>query len=104
MCARTCDHAREGRDVIHIYMKVNKEQASHFRKAVGHYQCTPEEVILMKAAYEADPEGAAICFAAIAFHVDLVTGPVAETERTITGEQFLKLGELSRELEPVDAQ
>lgn len=85
-------------------MKVNKEQASNFNEGVRHYQCTPEEVAEMKAAYERDPDGAAICFAAIAFHVDLVTGPAAATERTITGEQFLKLGALSRELEPADAQ
>lgn len=96
--AITRAQGRDGRTC----MKVNKEKASHFNKAVGHYQCPPEEVAEMKAAYERDPEGAAVCFAAIAFHVDQMTGPAIEPEHTLTGEQFLKLGELSRETESAD--
>jgi hypothetical protein len=53
----------------------------------------------MKAAYERDPEGAAICFAAIAAHLDLVAAPTAEPEHTLTGEQFLKLGVVAKEME-----
>lgn len=80
-------------------MKVNKEQAIHFNKTAHFYQCPPEEVVEMKAAYERDPESAAICFAEMAAHVDLVVAQVAEHERALTGEQFLKLGRLAREME-----
>ncbi|HKQ24113.1 MAG TPA: hypothetical protein VJT81_06690 [Burkholderiales bacterium] len=80
-------------------MKVNREEAANFAKAVGHYQVQLDEVLLMKAAYERDHEGAAICFAAIAFHVDRMTARPLEKESSINGEQFLKLGAMARELE-----
>lgn len=79
-------------------MKVNREQASHFKTVVGHYRCSPEEVTEMKAAYERDPEGAAICFAAIAAEVILINGP-EQPEHSINGEQFLKIGETARQLQ-----
>ena len=80
-------------------MKVNRKEAAYFNRVVGHYGCSPEEVVEMKAAYERDPEGAAMCFAAIAFHVDQMAGPAHEPEHTLTGEQFLKLGEVAREMQ-----
>jgi hypothetical protein len=80
-------------------MKVGKEQAEHFRAVVAHYQCPPDEVELMKAAYERDPEGAAVCFAALAEHVARMADPPATGERVLNGEQFLHLGEVAREME-----
>ena len=80
-------------------MKVSKEAADHFNKAARFYRCPPEEVELMRAAYEDEPEGAAICFAAIAAHVDRVSAPAVEVEHTLTGPQFLKLGLVAKEME-----
>ena len=80
-------------------IKVGKEQAGNFKTAVAHYQCPPDEVELMKAAYERDPECAAACFAALAGHVARMAPLAATSERVLTGEQFLRLGVVAREMQ-----
>lgn len=80
-------------------MKVNRKQASHFQLVVGRYQCSPEEVEDMKAAYERDPEGAAMCFAELAAQIERMDAGAVEAERSLDGEQFLRLGRIAREME-----
>jgi hypothetical protein len=86
-------------------IKVSKEQAKHFKAVVAYYQCPPEEVEVMRAAYESDPGSAAACFAAIAAHIEVMAGPVVPPENSITGEQFLRMGVVAKEMEAMrDAQ
>jgi hypothetical protein len=80
-------------------LKVTKEQAEHFRAAVAYYQCAVDEVALMRAAYQGDSEGAAVCFAALAAQIERMAVASIQDERVLTGEQFLKLGVLAKQME-----